>query len=724
MMKTLLALSLALLALFPHTSRSLAQQDAATLIAQIKQQRDEAEPEMVRALAALRSRDAMNGLIELYGLMSSIYMRLEILRTLPTFDGVADAEQPALQKLMDIATSATEPELRDGAVEALGQCKNLGKHFLELIVDSPSEDAVREHAMRAHVAMAVDVDQPWYKKEFELGTNPKGEKKKKKGGKEDEPELAIHVLARVRELALKQIAPKLDVAKLVEIAKEKEKDDADLRKDGLRRIALEELAHRKTKDAATVAADVYKDVTEKSLNRILAAQVLFEEQKAKVAPLFIEEADKSTTQLDLAFATADMIADLKDPATDAKVAKLVGKGKGQLQLFALRAVRNVKDDKLDRSIVKLLINEDKEVANAAAAALGARMSKASVPDLEVALAKSKDAAFIAAAIDALSEIQAGDPEWQKKLAGFATSDKLEVRVAAVMQLGKQKDVPELLKALDSADWEARLAALKGLESVRTAEIVGTLIGRMQKEEGRMLVEFGKALWRLTGQPFFTQPLSWKGWWEKNSKDFKPITESELAKREQDEIARRSKEVSKATFFGIRIKSHRVIFIIDISGSMNTPTRGQYVGKSGDARIVVAKRELTKCIDALEQNSLFNVIDFSSGVEKWLAEGIADAKGANREAAKLYVDKLGANGGTNLYGAVREAFNDKDVDTIFILSDGEPTDGEVTDPGAIRERVREWNEHRHILINSIAVGGRFEILRWLAEDTGGTHVEFP
>ncbi|MEO6711750.1 MAG: VWA domain-containing protein, partial [Planctomycetota bacterium] len=401
-----------------------------------------------------------------------------------------------------------------------------------------------------------------------------------------------------------------------------------------------------------------------------------------------------------------------------------GKGKGQGQLFALRAVRNVKDDKLDKAIVKLLANEDREVAIGAAASLGARKSKASVPDLESALAKSKEAPFIAAVIDALSEIQAGDAEWQKKLIGFTTSDKLEVRVAAVNQLAKQQNVPELLKGLDSPDWSVRLAALQGLEKVRTAEITGTLIGRMQKEEGRMLVEFGKVLWHLTGQPFFNQPLGWKGWWEKNSKDFKPISEADLAKREADEEARRLKQVSKASFFGIRIRSHRVIFILDVSGSMNELTRGQYVGKNGEARIVVAKRELTKCIDALEQNSLFNLVVFSSGVDKWLTEGISDAKGVNREEAKAYVEKLGAGGGTNLYGAVQEAFRDKDVDTIFILSDGEPSVGDVIDPGAIREHVREWNEHRHIVINSIAVGGTFEVLRWLAEDTGGTHVEFP
>jgi len=720
----LLALGLALAALSLAPSHALLRQDAATLSAQIKQARDDADPEQIRQLAALKSREAMTGLLEAYEAMASIYMRLEILRTLPSFDGVADAEQPALQKLMDIATAAPEPELRDAAVEALGGCKHLGKHFLQLIVDSPSEDSVREHAMRAHVAMPADeADQPWYQKQYEAGTQGKADKKKKPG-KDDEPELAVHVLPRVREMAMQQIASKLEVSKLVAAAKEKEKDPTDLRKDGIRRIALTELARRELRDAVTVATDVYKDTTEKSDNRIIAARVLFAEQGAKLAAQFIDDSDKVTTQLDLAYACADLLAELKDPATDAKLAKLVGKAKGQGQLFALRAVRYVKDDKLDKSIVKLLSSNDPATAIAAADALGARASMASAPDLEAVLAKSKDALLIAAAVDALCAIHAGDAAWQQKLLGFTTSDKLEVRVAAVQQLAKQKNAAELIKALDSADWSVRLAALQGLESVRTKETVGLLIARMQQEVGRMQAEFAEVLWRLTGQPFHTQPLAWKGWWEKNSAGFEPITEAELAKRQADEDARRLKQISKASFFGIRIKSRRVIFILDVSGSMNELTRAVYSGKSGEPRITVAKRELSRCIDALEPDSLFNMVVFSSGVDKWMAEGIADSKGVTREEAKSYVDKLAANGGTNLYGSLQAAFEDHDVDTIFVLSDGEPSVGEVTDPGAIREHVKEWNEHRGIVINSIAVGGTFEILRWLAEDSGGTHVEFP
>ena len=70
--------------------------------------------------------------------------------------------------------------------------------------------------------------------------------------------------------------------------------------------------------------------------------------------------------------------------------------------------------------------------------------------------------------------------------------------------------------------------------------------------------------------------------------------------------------------------------------------------------------------------------------------------------------------------MRESFADPDVDTIFILSDGEPTAGDVLDPFRIREDVARWNRHRHIKLHTIAIGGNLEVLEWLAKDAGGTY----
>jgi Mg-chelatase subunit ChlD len=163
----------------------------------------------------------------------------------------------------------------------------------------------------------------------------------------------------------------------------------------------------------------------------------------------------------------------------------------------------------------------------------------------------------------------------------------------------------------------------------------------------------------------------------------------------------------------------VIFILDVSGSMSETLRSEYVGKTGKPRIDVAKQELATCIDSLEPQSLFNIIVFSSDVDTWL-DGVASFSKSTKDEAKKFVGALGAGGATNLYDSLKHAFSDKDVDTIFVLSDGEPTAGEITDPTLIRDRVQQWNKTRRIVIHTIAVGGSFQVLEWLAADSGGTH----
>jgi Mg-chelatase subunit ChlD len=167
-----------------------------------------------------------------------------------------------------------------------------------------------------------------------------------------------------------------------------------------------------------------------------------------------------------------------------------------------------------------------------------------------------------------------------------------------------------------------------------------------------------------------------------------------------------------------------MFIVDISGSMEEKTR------SGESRFIRARRELIGALEGLGPNCLFNVITFSSDARRWL-ERIAQIKpetiktaGGYLDQAKAHINKLRAGGGTNLYGAVKLAFMDPDIDTIYLLTDGEPTMGEVIDAAAIRLYVQSWNKHRKVVINTLAFGGTFPILQWLAADSGGTYRYIP
>src|SRR5262249_8248612 len=153
--------------------------------------------------------------------------------------------------------------------------------------------------------------------------------------------------------------------------------------------------------------------------------------------------------------------------------------------------------------------------------------------------------------------------------------------------------------------------------------------------------------------------------------------------------------------GVRIESHDVAFVVDISGSMAETLQSTQVDNKPATRIEVLKIELVKSLKSLDQTALFNLISFSSGVTKWKETVVPNNDKPGAEAID-WIEHLGSRGGTNLYQAFETAFADPRVDTIFLLTDGEPSTGNITDLVLLREHVKEMNETRHVKIHCIGV----------------------
>jgi hypothetical protein len=727
MIRALLPLLLASFAILsPAQPISSSADEVSDLAEAIKKSHDDADPADIKTLAGFATREAAQALTEIYGAMGSIYMRLEVLKTLPSFDGIPGADQLALQKLMDIATESEERELRDAALDAIGRCDQLGKPFLMMIVESPAEDDIRERAMDLHVDRATKDDHAWYRKIYKRekkaasGTSKKKRGKRGKKAEEEEtpPELKVYKLATLREKAFAVVAKEFTDDELKEVLSDPYW--------GLRYLALEELRSRDLKKAVVRAEELYSNLEGRVELRALSARILAEDAGTRIADRFIKDGRKFMTPTQLRNALADILAEFEDDGVNKKTGKLVGKGKVFEKLFILRAVRKIDDDKLNKRIQKLLRDREADVRVAAAATLAERGDVTAVKELQKMIDKSKDPVVIAGGIDAMSEIRGTDEAWDAQLVEYASGAAEEVRNAAIMQIGKdgRTDHFDLFgPALKHPLWSTRHAAMRGLVSMRDKRALPLLIAQVQHEKGRMLYDFVDGLFELTGKPYRISVNSWRAWWENEGADFEVISLDELEKARAKEEERRLKQITNVKFFGIRIISHRVIFIIDVSGSMNEPMRVREAGGGADIRMEVAKRELSRCIEGLDSEALFNIITFSNGVESWLQGGITGADPKSREEAVSYISRLGAGGATNLYDSLRLAFDDPDADTIFILSDGEPTAGEELDISVIRNHVAAWNEHRKVVINTIGIGGSFEVLAWLAEDSGGTHVKF-
>ena len=711
------------------------------LEARIEAQRDDVDPEVIATIAEMGDRAAMEVLLRAYDQFGSIYMRRAVLVRLVQFDEVEDAYEPALEHLANIATQGRSRDLRVAAIEALGRCREHGKTFLALIVEAPAADEIRERALELHVRLGGEEDLVWYRKIYDRtsrqaideagGGQAKDDKKKrrkrKKKGEETPPEekkAIVWPTIQLKAIALGAIMPTMEEGDLAQAV---ERYLGNSRTAPIARTAFQELARRGSKRALDFADALISRPDFRGTDRALAAQVIVKERGGAAAKELIDIAKKPTTQAVLRNEIAALLSGLEDEKVDKLLLKLVGKGKGAQKAFAIRATSHIRDDKLTKKIRKGIRDKDPLVAIATIDALAARKDRDSIEDLEKLLSKTKDDDVRQAVLRGLSFIYDGENAWVERLKEYGGHEDLDLRNAAlneIRRLGRRNTADLFRERLSHPDWSTRLIALHALEDQRDVALLGPIVEQMQSESGRMSIEFGDTLFRLTGEPFGDSAAVWKRWFDNEGKDARILDESEVERLLAMAEERRLKDVSGAEFFGIRIESHRVAFVVDVSGSMQEPTRGRYVNEPGKPRIEVAKAELSKAIEALEENALFNILPFSAGVETWIPDGVEASKESTREEALEYVSRLGPFGGTNLFGGLEAAFEDQDVDTIFVLSDGEPSVGDIIDPQLIREAIQEMNATRDVVIHAVSVGLDLEILRWLAEDTGGTYVGIP
>ena len=110
----------------------------------------------------------------------------------------------------------------------------------------------------------------------------------------------------------------------------------------------------------------------------------------------------------------------------------------------------------------------------------------------------------------------------------------------------------------------------------------------------------------------------------------------------------------------------VLFVVDTSGSMAT-----------DDKIAQVRKALAYCLEHLNAEDRFNVVDFST-TTRTFKEGLAPADKDTVAAAVAHVATLEARGGTAIEQALKTAVDmvkgEKDPVTLIFLTDGKPTIG--------------------------------------------------
>jgi hypothetical protein len=154
-----------------------------------------------------------------------------------------------------------------------------------------------------------------------------------------------------------------------------------------------------------------------------------------------------------------------------------------------------------------------------------------------------------------------------------------------------------------------------------------------------------------------------------------VTALEDEKKRLIADAERVRAAADNRFAGIQLTGRRVVFLVDMSGSM------EYVDEKTLApdKWSGVRETLAKIMRSLPNLEKFQVVLFSDKVTFLLGDEGGwldyDAKSAERATAAL--TKIRPKGGTNMYAAFEAAFRfrARGLDAIYLLSDGLPNLGE-------------------------------------------------
>lgn len=403
------------------------------------------------------------------------------------------------------------------------------------------------------------------------------------------------------------------------------------------------------------------------------------------------------------------------------------------------------------------LGRDEKVIAALRAGLG-RLFQGLPPDdqppaiepLLKALERTKNSTARVALVESLGYLKC--PRALAAILPLAGDSEPEVRLVALEALGRQGDSSatlSLAKALFDPYWQVRVVAIDALTKIGGVAAVDALVLAMARADGRLVHDIVAALRKLTGVDFHDNRVLWRRWWMKNKANYRgprPAEEKTSAEEPGEpapdagtappDKASWMERTRGTLFYGIRTRSNRIVFILDISTSMNQrlgPSRSDGTGESSPRKTDQARQELKSSIAALKADATFNIVFYHHEVFVWNPTQVKATPEARTRAAE-WAAGLKVDGNTNIFDALERAFRlagrgtfdrryQVAADTFFLLSDGMANRGRITNRDAMRREVARLNRYQKVVIHTVALGddADLEFMRGLAEDSGGQFV---
>lgn len=284
--------------------------------------------------------------------------------------------------------------------------------------------------------------------------------------------------------------------------------------------------------------------------------------------------------------------------------------------------------------------------------------------------------------------------------------------------------------LASSDWRTVSQAVALSRPLAHAAIVPFLIEALAEWKKRadagaqgVRIEFEilHALELRSGRKLGPDPAGWRQWWA--------AVEKGEVRGQTPMTTGGEPEPTRPSFFGLKPITDRVTFVIDRSGSMDTPFGKQPPGTHPKAhtRWDEAVSQLIAFVEAIGEKSRFNVVIFHDYAEMWKPL-LADASKSNRALARDWLTMHHPGGGTQLRAGIDRALmidasghpdlSLLEADTVIVLCDGATAEG----PEWVARFMNQANSEARIVFDCVEIGNEGDgTLPRLARESGGDYV---
>jgi Ca-activated chloride channel homolog len=155
---------------------------------------------------------------------------------------------------------------------------------------------------------------------------------------------------------------------------------------------------------------------------------------------------------------------------------------------------------------------------------------------------------------------------------------------------------------------------------------------------------------------------------------------------------------------------KIAYVLDVSWSMNA---GGKMSKAHDA--------LHKALDELRPDDQFTIVTFANDARSMPRMLSATRAGLSIGHANVSASQPEPGGATNLSAALDLALGLPGITHVFVLSDGEPTEG-ITDPNELLAFARKKNARKARIITMALINTEdkkgFTLLKEIAEQHNG------